>query len=178
MIYAPREDSFLLQKHVKKYAFGRTVLDMGTGSGILAEEALKYSDYVVAADINPKCIKRINEKFHGNDCIYAVQSDLFENVKGKFGLIIFNPPYLPEDKREDPESARATTGGKQGWEIIERFLKGAKNHLEKDGKILLLFSSLTNKEKVGKLIRENNFTFKQIDSEKLAFEELYVYLVF
>jgi len=166
-----------MQKHVKKYAYGKTVLDMGTGAGILAEEALKYSDYVVAADINPKCVKHINDRFHDNNCIYAVQSDLFENVKGKFDLIIFNPPYLPEDKREDQESATATTGGKNGWEIIERFLKDAKGHLNKEGKILLLFSSLTNKDKVDELIKKNGFKFQQIDSQKLAFEELFVYLI-
>ena len=40
MIYVPREDSFLLAKFVEKYAFGK-VLDMGTGSGIQAESALK-----------------------------------------------------------------------------------------------------------------------------------------
>ncbi len=56
MIYDPREDSFLLQKQIKNYAKG-LVLDMGTGSGILAEEAAKYAEKVIAADVNPEVIE-------------------------------------------------------------------------------------------------------------------------
>jgi methylase of polypeptide subunit release factors len=40
-IYEPQEDSFLLQKVLKEYAFGR-VLDMGTGSGIQALTAMRF----------------------------------------------------------------------------------------------------------------------------------------
>ena len=45
MIYEPEADSFMLAKHVKEYAKGK-VLDMGTGSCILAEEALKKTKIV------------------------------------------------------------------------------------------------------------------------------------
>ena len=56
MIYEPREDSFLLQKYVKKYSKGR-VLDMGTGSGIQALTALEKTKCVVAVDINEETLQ-------------------------------------------------------------------------------------------------------------------------
>ena len=59
-IYEPREDSFLLAKNVKKYAFG-SALDMGTGAGFLAKAAAEVCDDVLAVDINPECIKYCNE---------------------------------------------------------------------------------------------------------------------
>lgn len=182
MIYSPSEDSYLLLKHIKNYAKSKNrdlkILDMGTGSGLLAEEAMKYSDGVLAVDINPEAVEHVKKKG-----IKAIKSDLFFKVKGNFDLILFNPPYLPEyyddNLEEDQASQRITTGGKYGYEIIEKFFSQVKKHLEKDGKILIVFSNLTGKGKVDELIKKNSFKFKQIDYEKLEmFEELYVYEIY
>ena len=168
MIYEPREDSYLLQEYVLKYAGGK-VLDMGTGSGILAEIALKKTKDVLAADINLEAVEHAKSKK-----INAVHSDLFSNIKGKFDLIIFNPPYLPDDKRVKDI---ALDGGKKGYELLERFLKQAKNYLNKNGKILILFSSLTKKNKVDKILKENRYIFEFLETKRIFFEELYVYLI-
>jgi methylase of polypeptide subunit release factors len=53
MVYEPHEDSFLLLRQIKKFAKGNC-LDMGTGSGILADEASKYCDNIIGADIDEK----------------------------------------------------------------------------------------------------------------------------
>jgi len=172
MIYEPEEDSFLLLKYIKDYAKGK-VLDLGSGSGILAEESLKYTKKVLAVDIDKNVVKYLNKKG-----IKARYSDLFSNINEKFDLIIFNPPYLPEDELEDLESKKITTGGKYGYEIIEKFFFKINNYLNKNGKILIVFSSLTNKNKINKIIKENNFKFKLLESKKLFFEELYCYLIY
>ena len=152
MIYPPGKDSFLLQKHIKDYAKG-WVLDLGTGSGILAREAKIYTDDVLAADINKKALQKITD-------IKTIHTDLFSSIKQKFDLIMFNPPYLPEDVREDKEGKVALCGGKEGYEIILKFLEQAIKHLNKDGKILLVFSSLTNKEKVEEKLKSLKYSFK------------------
>ena len=171
MIYEPAEDSCLLEKYIKYYAKKKKVLDMGTGTGILAREALKYTDDVVASDINRECLKKLRN-------IRAMHSDLFGNIKEKFDLIIFNPPYLPKDKREDQESALSTSGGKRGYEIIERFINELKNHLKTDGKALIVISSLTGKRKVESIIRKNGLALKILEEVKLPFfEKLYCYLI-
>lgn len=137
MIYEPEEDSYLLEKYVKILAKGK-VLDIGTGSGILAIAAKNKCKEIMAVDINPEAVALVQKKG-----IKAIESDLFSEVEGKFDTIIFNPPYLPEDDREDEESKKITTGGKNGNELIERFLKQAKNYLQKEGIILIVFSSLS-----------------------------------
>ena len=91
MIYEPREDSELLLKHIKTFAKG-SVLDMGTGSGILAEEAAKFASKIVAVDIDDVVVAFCKKKFPHIECY---KSNLFEKVIGKFDCIIFNPPYLP-----------------------------------------------------------------------------------
>lgn len=162
MVYEPREDSFLLAKYVRKYAKGR-VLDIGTGSGVQAETALEKTKNVLAVDIDKEAVKEVRKKG-----IKAKVSDLFSNVNGKFDLIIFNPPYLPnEEKFKDI----ALDKGK----VIEKFFSQAKKYLKKDGKILIVVSSLTGD--IEKIMKENGFKFKCLEEQKFFFEKLLVYLV-
>ena len=141
MIYEPREDSILLEKQVSKLALGR-VLDLGTGSGIQALTLIKspYVREVVAADISKGAIEKLNEQIKKQRLrkIKVPHSDLFEQVRGQFNTIIFNPPYLPQDKNIQDE---AIYGGKKGWEISERFFLQVNQFLVPSGKIIFLFSS-------------------------------------
>lgn len=167
-IYLPSDDSFLLEKHIKDYAENKKVLDIGSGSGIQALSAKKAgAKSILASDINKQAIKYINSVG-----IQAIHSDLFSKIKGKYDLIIFNPPYLPEDKREDLSSSLITSGGKIGDELTIRFLKQAKKRLEKSGIILIIISSLTPFERIEKTIKELNLKFKIIDSKKLFMEKI------
>jgi len=179
MIYQPAEDSYLLQKYVARFAKNKKVLDIGTGSGIQAGTAIKNgAKYVLAVDINNEAIELLKERIEkkGIKRLKAQISDLFSNInkKEKFDLIVINPPYLPRDKIEDKESALETTGGEHGYELIERFFLGAKEYLATPGKILVVFSSLTNTRKVKKIAENNGFKLKILGKEKFPFETLYV----
>ena len=171
MIYEPQEDSFLLQKYAKKYAKGK-VLDMGSGSGIQAEAALTKTNDVLAVDINEKAVTLLKNKG-----IKTKYSDLFSNVSGKFDLIIFNPPYLPEEDYEGTKTKNVTTGGKEGYELLLKFLIESKKYLKENGKILIIFSSLTNKKIIDKTLEKLNYKFNCLETKRLFFEEIYVYLI-
>jgi release factor glutamine methyltransferase len=170
-IYHPAEDSHLLARFVEQKARG-TVLDMGTGSGIQAEIASKKATRVVAVDINRLAIEQLKRKTPLNSNIEVRWSDLWSEVPESFDVIIFNPPYLPADKRTRD---LALDGGKKGYEIIARFMKDAASHLKPDGEILLLFSNLTKKEKVDEIIRNSMFESILLGSERMFFEELMVH---
>jgi len=175
MIYQPLEDSFLLEKEVKKFAKG-SVLDMGTGSGIQAVAAAKrkQAKKVLAVDIQ-KSVIDFCKKNVKNKKIKFRQSNLFKSIpKQKFDTIIFNPPYLPaEPKLKD----LTVEGGKKGFETVQRFLKSAGAYLKDDGIILLLISSLTNKAKVEEILTENLFEFEILSKKHIFFEDLLVYKI-
>ncbi|MEI6849523.1 MAG: HemK2/MTQ2 family protein methyltransferase [archaeon] len=174
MIYSPDDDSYLLETQVKLYSKDKTVLDMGTGSGIQALSALNSgAKSVLAVDINKEAITLLKNKYKQKN-IKFLHSNLFSKVKSKFDLIIFNPPYLPEDEREDSESALVTTGGKNGDEIILKFLQQSKVHLNKNGLILLLVSSLTPLEKIESLLTKQKMKSEFLSSKKIFFETLSV----
>lgn len=178
MIYRPAEDSYLLEKEVKLLAKNKSVLDIGSGSGIQALAALSSgASSVTASDINPEVVKHLNKLKKDNKNIKVIQSDLFSKIEGKFDLIVFNPPYLPEDEREDEESALTTTGGKNGDEIILEFLNQSVNHLNKNGMILLLVSSLTPKLRINNLLINLGLDHEVLSSEVIFFESLDVWLI-
>lgn len=171
MIYPPSEDSHLLEQEIKKYASNKRVLDIGSGSGILAQAAINAgAKSVLASDINKESIKLLKKKK-----IPSIQSDLFSKIKGKFDLIIFNPPYLPQDKREDRESQLITTGGKKGDEIIIKFLRQTLKHLNKNGVILILLSSLTPRKRIILLVKKQNLKKRKIAEKNLFMEKLEVW---
>ncbi|MAG26682.1 hypothetical protein CMI47_14165 [Candidatus Pacearchaeota archaeon] len=172
-VYQPAEDSYFLQVQVKKLSKNKSVIDIGSGGGIQSLSALKSgASSVLATDIDPVSIKHLKSLN-----IPVLKSNLFEKIKGKFDLIIFNPPYLPQDKCEPKESQKATTGGKRGDEIILKFLKQAQKHLNKNGSILLLLSSQTPTARIFPLITALGLHKKLLSKKKLFFETLYVYQI-
>jgi release factor glutamine methyltransferase len=171
-IYEPAEDTFLMQKVLEKQLPkllkqnpNLKFLEIGCGSGYNLQTAKKLGvKNIFSCDINLDAVKHCKKL--GFNCI---ESNLFSKIKGKFDLIIFNPPYLPEDKLEPKDSKLATTGGKLGSELINKFLEQSKKHLNSEGKIFLLVSNLT------KGINWQDYKKKLIAKEKIFFEELMVY---
>ena len=173
-IYEPAEDSYLMSEALKRELpklLNKNpelkFLEVGCGSGINLETAKSLGvKNIFGTDININAVKHC--KTLGFNC---VKSDLFGNVNGKFDVIVFNPPYLPLDEEEPKDSRTATTGGKKGTELIIKFLKQAKEHLNKNGKILLITSSLSKDIDFIAF----GYNAEVINEKKLFFEKLTVW---
>jgi release factor glutamine methyltransferase len=175
-VYIPAEDSYLMSRILKeqlpsllKKNPNLKFLEIGAGSGIHLQTASSLgikNENIFSSDIDKRAVSHCN--LLGFNCIH---SDLFEQIKGKYDILVFNPPYLPEDAREPKSSKTATTGGKKGNEIIIKFLEQAKFHLNKNGKIFLITSSLS--EDVD--FKHLGYDTKEIGCEKLFFERLCIW---
>jgi release factor glutamine methyltransferase len=169
-VYPPSEDTFLLLACLEIDS-NKKVLEMGCGTGIIALHCAKAGGLVTAVDINPKAVDcaRANAKVNGLD-VKVLHSDLFQDVEGSFDLIIFNPPYVPDDIRGEIE--RSWAGGEDGVRVLERFLKDAPGHLVKGGRILVLLS--TTMEDAALQCVLSQFVRDRLSSKRLFFEEIWV----
>ncbi|MCF7871762.1 methyltransferase [Candidatus Woesearchaeota archaeon] len=173
-MYEPAEDSYLLKETTKQHCKKNKIkssLDIGTGTGIIAEELAKHSEKVVAIELDLDTIKKIKNKL--NKKIKLIHSDLFENIpKQKFDVITFNPPYLPKgDYPEDKE----LTSGKTGLNTTIKFLKQAKEYLSKNGTILFIASSHAEIELLEKTMKKLKYGFKELKKQHIFFEDIMVY---
>ncbi|MCD6222132.1 MAG: methyltransferase [Thermoplasmata archaeon] len=153
---------------------GSIVLDMGTGSGVLAIEAAKKASVVFAADISKEAIKiaRENAELNGINNIEFIQSDLFSSLPHiKFDIILFNPPYL--DLKPKSIFDYAICDYKK--RTIKRFLKEAKDYLKENGHIEIAYSSIADPYVVMEYAKNIGWKIEKIAEKKIPGEKLYVF---
>jgi release factor glutamine methyltransferase len=148
-VFEPHSDSLLLASHLGREPRlpGASVLDLCTGSGLLAIEAARRgAKEVTAVDVSLRAViaARMNARLNGVR-VRALRGDLFGPVAGRqFELIVSNPPYLPSERQQLPDrgAARAWEGGVDGRAFIDRICREARAHITPGGVLLLLQSSL------------------------------------
>lgn len=131
-------------------------LDIGTGSGCIPISLLKHAAdlQMTATDISAAALSLAAENaatHQVTDRIRFIQSDLLEQLEGRFDLITANLPYVPTEKLVDVNSLAyeprlALDGGEDGLTLIRRLLNQAPNHLNQPGLILLEIESTLGAE--------------------------------
>ncbi|HIJ06100.1 MAG: Putative methylase [Methanomicrobiales archaeon 53_19] len=173
-VYSPAEDTILLMNASLRIASPEDrVLEIGTGNGEIAVALMDVGARVAATDINPFAASYAHSRG-----VPVIRCDLFAGICGIFDLILFNPPYLPTtpDERIDDWFEFALDGGVDGRETIQRFLADAPAFLSKNGRILLLISSLTGISEVSQLFADAGMISFVVSEESHEGEKLVVLL--
>ena len=175
-VLIPRSDTEILVETVIKYVKNLEnkngnlkILDMCTGSGIIAIILAKYCENVdiTAVDKSEKALKVAikNAKTHNvYNKINFVKSDMFENLKGKYNIIVSNPPYIEKDviktlsKDVQHEPEMALDGGIDGLDFYRIINNNVDNFLEKNGAAFLEIG-YNQRDSVSEIFAEN---FKNI----------------
>lgn len=174
-VYQPAEDSHLLAETAAAHIDpGDTVLDVGTGSGYVAEYLWRETDAdVVGSDLNPEACEQARARgldvFRGN-----LVSGVRENA---VDAVCFNPPYLPDTDEGvwDDWMETALTGGADGRAVIEPFLGDVGRALDPDGVVFLLLSTLTGPDEVRAMVEDAGFETETAAEESHPFEKLLVF---
>lgn len=161
--YLPAEDTFFLEDYIKDEK-GYAALDIGAGTGYLANTLSLSFQLVVGTDINYNALKQ-NYKNQNIICCDGADALSFQ-----FDLIVCNMPYLATDEILDV----ATDGGKEGLEMPQRIIKSATRCLKTGGKFLFVTSSLSNYSKLIEITRAEGLDVKILSKRKLFFEELII----
>ncbi len=124
-----------------------TILDVGTGSGVIAATvALETGHTVLASDISPEAlaVAERNRRQH-NAPVHFFAGDLLEAVApGSVDLLLSNPPYVPgEDAANMQKEVRdwephvALFAGGTGLEIYRRLISAATHVVRPEGRMMM-----------------------------------------
>jgi len=179
-VLIPRpETEILVEEVIKrlknyKYSNNLKVVDLGTGTGIIAISIAKFiKDIIIyATDISKKSLQialKNAQKHYCKDKIIFLQGDLFEPFIGRIEKnnldgIISNPPYInsydfkllpPEIKNNEPKIA--LFGGIDGLDYYRKIIRKSPQYLKKNGFIALEVG--LNQSKIVKelIIKDTNF---------------------
>ena len=175
-VYVPAEDSYLLAENLQ-IKEGQSVLEIGTGSGIVAMYASRLTDKITVTDINFDACELARKNFRQNNIenIEILWGNMFEVVENrKFDVILFNTPYLPteEDEVLDNTINYAFDGGLNGRKVIDLFLNEVKNHLNDGGIVQMIQSSLSGNDETLSKLDELGFIAEIGASEHFFFEDI------
>lgn len=178
-VLIPQPDTEILVEEAIKYANqikeNVEILDMCTGSGCIGVALAKHvkNAKVTLVDISTKALEVAKKNAKENEVkekVNFIQSDMFENIKSKFDVIVSNPPYIKTkvinelDLQVQNEPHLALDGGENGLKFYEILINEAPKYLKGNGKIFLEIG-YDQKKEVEELAR-NSKLYKEIETVK------------
>jgi release factor glutamine methyltransferase len=163
-----------LAKQLPKYISADTsVLDMGTGSGVCAVIAARYTKTVTAIDVNPEAVRcaRINALLNQvEDRIRICEGDLFSSVRGeRFDVILFNPPYFRGEPQDNQDKAWRSN------DVIERFSGELRDYLNPGGYGLVILSTNGDLDSFLSTFQSDGLKIESIANRNIISETLTVF---
>ncbi len=130
---------------------GNSILDLCTGSGAIAVAVAKELEKngrkcrMTAVDISAEALDLAKENAEANEAdVLFIQSDLFSRLRGRFDIIVSNPPYIPSAEIEglqrevrEFEPRLALDGGEDGLAIYRRIAEEASKYLNRGGMLIM-----------------------------------------
>ena len=147
-VLIPRQDTEVLVEQAEmRIRTGMRLLDLCTGSGcILLTLAKRHEIAGLGADLSEQALEvaRTNQKRLGVHGVSWVKSDLFQNIRGAFDMIVSNPPYIStgeiatlEPEVRDCEPRMALDGKADGLYFEEKIAEESLDFLNPGGWLLL-----------------------------------------
>ena len=172
-VLTPRPETEILIETTLNCPSPFKILDLGTGSGVLAIIMAKEvpSCKVVALEIDPKAlsIAKENAKVHGvDDRVEFICGDLKKvDWRGNYSMILSNPPYIPSvdiqkimPEVQNYEPRKALDGGLDGLDFYRDIIPKASDRLEENGFLILEIGHSQAGEVIG--IFENSSSYNNI----------------
>lgn len=174
-VYEVQDDTSLLIRALQQRRMaGRSVLDVGSGTGALAIEAARAgAGSVTAVDLSARSALAswVNSRVHGVS-VRVRRGDLFEPVaEHRFDLVLSNPPYVPANANVPSRhrKARCWDAGPRGRVLLERICAEARSVLANGGALLLVQSRISGADETLRALVQNGLSPTIVDRGRVPF---------
>ncbi|MFT4927098.1 MAG: release factor glutamine methyltransferase [Phenylobacterium sp.] len=151
------------------------LLDMGSGSGLLSLVAAQQGATVVSADLNQLAVDNTRANARANKLdIEVIKSDIFDQISGKFDIIIVNPPYYPREAQSDQQLAWYCG---DNFQYFRRFFAGLTSHITPQSQVLMVLSEGCALDKISAIAASHQFTMRCVDQRKMLLETNMIYAI-
>jgi release factor glutamine methyltransferase len=154
---------------------GKTFLEIGCGSGVIALCAARNGADVTAVDINPEAVRCTRANADRHELHIDTQlSDLFSSLDGaRFDVIAWNPPFL----RGEPKSlSEAAFFGGTNYDVIRRFTNDVRKHLNEGAAVYTILTTDVDLEFVRGLFGNVGLDFSIVLQKRWGLGETMVIL--
>ncbi|XP_012558529.1 methyltransferase N6AMT1 [Hydra vulgaris] len=189
-IYEPSEDTFLLidtlekEQHILKSQKPLICLEVGSGSGVVITFLAKITEnksFYIATDINLNACICSKKTGHENNVYVETHCDSFassmmQRLQGNIDILLFNPPYVltPSEEIGKKDISAAWAGGKDGREVIDKFLPQAINLLSPAGFFYIVLIKENKPYEIISFMHDNGFHGEVVAERKSGPENLLV----
>ncbi|MDV7134724.1 HemK2/MTQ2 family protein methyltransferase [Williamsia muralis] len=175
-VYKPQEDSRLLLAAMAGLGMvqGRRVLDLCTGSGVLAVAAARIgAAEVVAYDISPKAVQCTLDNAEAQGLVVDARLGSLEEAleAGPFDLVVSNPPYVPADRLSTATVGLTHSwhGGRDGRTLLDPLCVAAPDLLADDGTIMIVQSEFADTKSSLVELRAGGLNADVVARERIPF---------
>lgn len=154
----------------------KSLLELGSGSGLITCWAAREGAKVLAIDVNSTAVEntRLNIEMNSlQSAATAIVSDLFENVASQlFDVIVVNPPYYPKIPKTAAEQAWYCG---ESFEYFKRLFQQLSAYLHSETIVLMSLSKDCDLKAIQTIGAEHGFRFETLISKLTGWEEHFIF---
>lgn len=168
-VYTPDQfsDSTYFSKELSLIVKDSSLLEIGTGTGIIGISCALKGANVFLVDVNPEAVKVAKENsliYHFN--IPVIVSDVYDSLNNqKFDYIFWSHPY--NNWSEPVNDPLLKTGLDYNYNSLRKYISEARKHLTTNGKLLLGTGNTADLGTILKIADENKFRVRILKASEM-----------
>lgn len=162
-------------KHLERYDLaGKTVLEIGGGSGLVSIWCARQGAQVTVTDVSHAAIAAMQQNATANQVeLEVIHSDLFTNLPPRqFDFILLNPPFY--QGKPEKEEEYAWYAGPQ-FEYFHLLFAELKAYRRPDSKLLMILSEDCDLAHIRGIAKMEHWSMEVIQTMRSWGEWLYMY---